>query len=154
MRHGEQVVVTMKQELSDRESHALCCPVKNAKGAMFVVASFSVIAFVSWKGLNKPQEHHSLPQLLFAIFALAVAAQLLVKFTCFRERLLLGIAIINLLTMEVQGFAPSVFSKHVELVKSVKFASVLLGLFVSLTMLVQAVRSPNVKRAGGTPLNS
>ena len=144
----------MKQKLSDQESHALHCPIRNAKTALFVVGSFCVITFASWNGLHKPPEHDSLAQLISVIFVLAVAAQLLVKFTCFRERLLLGIAIINLLTMEVQGFAPSVFSNHVELVKSVKFALVLLGLFVSLTMLIQAARNPNVKRAGRTPLNS
>jgi hypothetical protein len=137
----------MKQELSDQESHALHCPIRNVKSALFVVGSFCVITFASWNGLHKPPEHHSLAQLIIVIFVLAVAAQLLVKFTCFRERLLLGIAIINLLTMEVQGFAPSVFSKHVEMVKSAKFASVLIGLFVSLTMLIQATWRPNVKRA-------
>jgi hypothetical protein len=140
----------MKQKLSDQESHALQCPIKNMKSALFVVVSFSLIAFVSWRGLNKPQEHYSLAQLLIVIFVVALVAQLLVEFTCFRERLLLGIAIINLLTMEIQGFAPSVFSKHVELVKSVKFALVLLGLLVSLTMLIQAARGPNVKQQGGT----
>jgi hypothetical protein len=153
MRHGEQAVLIMNQKPSDHESHARQCPIKNVKSALFVVASFCVIAFASWKGLNKPPEHYSFAQLLIVIFVVALAAQLLVKFTCFRERLLLGIAIINLLTMEIQGFAPSVFSKHVELVKSAKFASVLIGLFVSLTMLTQAARNPNVKRAGGTPLN-
>jgi hypothetical protein len=147
----------MKQKLSDQESHALYCPIKNAKSALFVVASFSVISLASWNGLDKPPAHYRLDELLVVIFVVAVVAQLLVGFTCFRERLLLGIIIINLLTMEVQGFVPSVFSKHVELLKSAKFASVLIGLFVSLTMLIQAARSSDVQssdtRTGGTPLN-
>ena len=144
----------MKQKLSDQESHALHCPIKNVKSALFVVGSFCVITFASGNGLHKPPAHYSLAQLISVIFVLAMLAQFLVEFTCFRERLLLGIAIIDLLTVEVQGFVPSVFSNHVELVKSVKFALVLLGLFVSLTMLIQAARNPNVKRAGRTPLNS
>ena len=134
----------MKQAPSDQDSHALHCPIKNVKSALFVVGSFCVITFASWNGLHKPLAHDSLAQLIIVIFVLAMLAQLFVEFTCFRERLVLGIIIISLLTMEVQGFAPSVFSKHVELVKSVKFASVLIGLFVSLTMLIQAARTPSV----------
>jgi hypothetical protein len=149
----------MTQKLSDQESHALYCPVKNAKSALFLVAFFCLTSFLSWKGLNKPLEHYSLGQLLVvAIFAVAVVATWLVEFTCFRERLVLGIVIINLLTMEVQGFVPSVFSKHVEMVKSAKLALGFLGLLVSLTMLIDAARSPNAGpsngRTGGTPLNS
>jgi hypothetical protein len=144
----------MKQKPSDQGSHALYCPIKNAKSALFVVGSFCVIAFASWNGLHKPPAHDSLAQLISVIFVLAMLAQFFVEFTCFRERLLLGIAIIDLLAMEVQGFAPSVFSNHIELVKSVKFALVLLGLFVSLTMLIQAVRNPNVKQPGSAPSSS
>jgi hypothetical protein len=149
----------MKQKLSDQESHALYCPIKNVKSALFVAASFSVIAFASWKGLDKPPEHYSFVQLLLvAIFVVAIVAPWLVEFTCVRERLLLCIVIISLLKMEVQGFAPSVFSKHVELVKSGELASALIGLFVSLTMLIQAIRSPGVEPnnagTGGTPLDS
>lgn len=134
----------MKQAPSDQDSHALHCPIKNVKSALFVVGAFCVITFASWNGLHKPPEHDSLAQLISVIFVLAMLAQFFVEFTCFRERLLLGIATIHLLTMEVQGFAPSVFSNHLELVKSIKFALVLLGLFVSLTMLIQAARTPSV----------
>ena len=144
----------MKQTPSDQESHALHCPIKNVKSALFVVVSFCVITFASWNGLHKPRAHFSLAQLIIVIFLLAMLGQFFVEFTCFRERLVLGIIIISLLTMEVQGFAPSVFSKCVELVKSAKFALAVFCLFVSLTMLIQAVRSPNVKRSGSTPLSS
>jgi hypothetical protein len=148
----------MTQELSDQESHALYCPIKNAKSALFVVASFSVISFASWRGLDKPLAHYRFGELLIVFFLVAMVAQLFVEFTCVRERLLLGIVIIGLLKMEVQGFAPSVFSKHVELVKSGELALALIGLFVSLTMLIQVARSPGAgptnARTGGTPLNS
>jgi lysylphosphatidylglycerol synthetase-like protein (DUF2156 family) len=147
----------MTQKLSDYESHALYCPLKNVKSALFVVASFSLISFISWNGLDKSLEHRSLAQLLIVIFVLVVTAQMLAEFTCFRERFLLGLIILSPLTMEVQGFAPSVFRKNAELVKSIKFALDLVGLFVSLTMLVQAARIPNDRRSdaptSGTPLN-
>ena len=147
----------MNPRPSDQESHAVYCPIKNAKSALFLVVFFCLTTFLSWKGLDKPLAHYSFGQLLIVIFVIAMLAQWLVQFRCARERLLLGIIIISLLKMEVQGFAPSVFSKHVELLKSGQLASALIGLFVSLTMLIQAVRSPGVgpsdARTGGTPLN-
>jgi hypothetical protein len=141
----------MTQKLRDHESHARYCPTKNAKSAIFVVASFAVIAFASWRGLDKPPAHSSLDQLVIVMIVTATLPWWLAEFTCFRERFLLGLVFINLLKMEVQGFAPSVFSKHLELIKSAEFASALVGLFVSLTMLIDAARSPspNAGPSGG-----
>jgi hypothetical protein len=48
------------------------------------------------------------------------------------------------LRWEVEGFAPSVFSQHDEMVKFGELALSLFCLLVSLTMLVQSARSPNV----------
>jgi hypothetical protein len=154
LRHLEQGGQLMKQKLSDDEGHARYCPIKNVKSALFLVVSFSVIAFVGWKGLDKPPTHYRLDQLVIVIFVVAMLARLLGEFTCFRERFLLAIIIISLMIMEVQGFVPSVFSKHVELVKSLRFALDLVGLLVSVTMLIDAARSPNAgpsdPRTGGT----
>ena len=148
----------MKKKLADKESHALYCPIKNAKSALFVVACFSVIAFASWRGLDKPPAHYSLGQLIIVIFLVAMVARWLVEFSCGRERVLLGIIVIGLLKMEVQGFAPSVFTKHVEFAKSGELALALIGLFVSLTMLIQAVRGlgagPSNAGTGDTSLDS
>ena len=102
-----------------------------------------MITFVSWTGLDKPLARPRLDLRLIGIYVLAMVTYWLVVFTCFRERLVLGITIIDLLTMEVQGFVPSVSSKHVELVKSGKLALAYLGLLVSLSMLIDAARSPN-----------
>ena len=71
-------------------------------------------------------------------------AKWLVAFTCFRERLVFGLVIVSLVRWEVEGFAPSVFSQHVAMVKFGELALSLLGLLLSLTMLVQSARSPNV----------
>lgn len=148
----------MKPSPSNQDGHALYCPIKNVKSALFVVASFIVIVFAGWNGLDKPPEHYSLWQLLTVIFILAMVTYWLVGFTCVRERLLLGITIISLLKMEVQGFAPSVLRKHVELVNSGELALALIGLFVSLSMLIEAARSPRAGPSnagtGGTTLDS
>jgi len=134
----------MRRGLSDQEFHALYCPVKNTKSALFLVACFSVAAFVSWKGLHKVPEQPSVVELLFAILVVAMLAKWLVAFTCFRERLVFGLVIVSLVRWEVEGFAPSIFSQHAASVKFGELALSLLGLLVSLTMLVQSARSPNV----------
>jgi hypothetical protein len=75
------------RKLSDHEFHALYCPVKNTKSALFLVASFSVVTLASWRGLHKDPEHRDFVVLLFAIIVIAMLARWLVAFTCFRERL-------------------------------------------------------------------
>lgn len=135
----------MRERLSDQEFHALYCPVKNVRSALFLVAYFSVTAFVGWKGLHRDLKHPSLVELLFAMLVVALLAKWLVNFTCFRERLVLGIAIVSLVTGEVVSFVPSVFSQYVETVKFCKLALSLVGLLVSLTMLVQSARSPKIQ---------
>jgi hypothetical protein len=133
----------MKQKISDQELHALYCPVKNTKSALFLVVSFSVVAFVGWKGLHKPLESPSFVELFFAILLVSMLAKVLVAFTCFRERLVLGLVIVSLVTGEVARFGPSVFGKHRELIKSGKLALSLLGLLVSFSMLVQSLANPH-----------
>jgi len=136
--------MSRKLWLSDQEFHALYCPVKNTKGALFIVAYFSVAVCVAWKGLHKTLEHPSFVELLFGLLVAAMLAKWLVAFTCFRERLVFGLVIVSLVRWEIEGFAPSVFSQHVALVRFGELASSLLGLLVSLTMLVQSARSPKV----------
>ena len=85
----------MRRGLSDQEFHALYCPVKNTKSALFLVACFSVAAFVSWKGLHKVPEQPSVVELLFAILVVAMLAKWLVAFTCFRERLVFGVVVVS-----------------------------------------------------------
>lgn len=132
------------RNLSSYEIHAQSCPVKNSKSALFLVVSFSVVAFVGWKGLHRAPEHKSIVELLFYIVVAAGLARLLVAFTCLRERLVISVVIVSLLTGIVTGFVPSVFSQHGEMLKLGKFALSLLGLLVSLTMLVQSAGRPKV----------
>ncbi len=139
----------MRQKLSDQEFHALYCPVKNTKSALFIVAYFTVAAFDDWKGLHKAPEHLDLVSLSFAIIVMAMLAKSLVNFTCFRERLVFGLVIVSFVTREVAGFVPSVFSQHVAMVKFGELALSLLGRLVSLTMLVQSARTPRVGLSGG-----
>jgi hypothetical protein len=137
----------MKQKLSDQEVHARDCPAKNTKSALFLVVSFSVFAFLGWKGLHKPLAPPSLFELIFVVVLVAaMLATWLVRFTCFRERLLLVLFSVSLVIGELARFLPSsVFGRHAETVKSGKLALSLLGLLVSLSMLVQSVANPHVR---------
>jgi hypothetical protein len=144
MRLREQGGVSVRQKLSDQEFHSLYCPVKNPRSALFLLAFFSVTAFVGWKGLHKAPEPPSFVELFFAIVVVALLARWLVTFTCFRERLVFGSVIVILATEEVESFVPSVFGRYAEIVKSGRLALSLVCLLVSLTMLVQSVRAPGV----------
>lgn len=143
-RRCESGILPMRQKLSDQEFHARYCPVKNTKSALFLVACFSLTTFANWKGLHKAPEHPDLVVLLFAILVVGMLAKRLVAFTHFRERLVFGLVIVSLVLGEVESFVPSVFGQHVETVKFGKLVLSLLCLLVSLTMLVQSIRSPNV----------
>lgn len=114
----EPGILPMRQKLSDQEFHALYCPVKNTKSALFLVACFSATAFVNWKGLHKAPEHRDFVVLLFAIVLVAMFAKWLVAFTCFRERFVLSLVIVSLVAGEVERFVPSLVSQHLETVKS------------------------------------
>jgi hypothetical protein len=128
----------MLRKLSDKDFHARYCPVRNARVGLFLVVYFSVVAFVGWKGLHKAPEQPGYLEFLLAIFLVAMFWKWLVAFTCFRERLVLILVIVSLVTGEVTRLVPSVFSKHAELIKSGKLVLSLLGLLVSLTMLIQS----------------
>lgn len=124
--------------------HSLYCPLKSRKSAVFIVVCFSVVSFASWKGLDKPLESPNFIELLFAAVVVVALASWLVAFSCFRERLVLSLAIASILTGQITRLAPSVFSRHAETVKTAKLSLWLLALFVSLTMLTQSVRRSNV----------
>jgi uncharacterized membrane protein YidH (DUF202 family) len=151
----------MRRKLSDQEFHALYCPVKNTKSALFLVAFFCMAAFVNWKGLHKAPEQLDFVLLLFAMVVVVMLAKWLVAFTCFRERLVLSLVIVSLVAGQVERFVPAIVGQHFETVKSGHLALSLLGLIASLTMLVHAARTPRVQAnekqaaiAKQTPRNS
>ena len=135
----------MKRMLSDRELHALYCPVKNTKSALFLVACFSITTFVNWRGLYKAPEGTDMVELLFAMIVVVMLAKWLVSFTCFRERLVFGLVIVNLVTGQAGAFIPSVFGPSPRMLRYGHFSLSLLGLLVSLTMLVHSARGSKIE---------
>src|SRR5437870_3386667 len=135
----------MRQKLSDQEFHALYCPVKNSKSALFLVAFLSLETFLGWKGLHKAPDRPDFITLIFLIFVAAMLAKPLANFTCFRDRLVFVLVIVNLVADEAFGFFPAIIGPHVYLVNSIDFALWVVALLVSLTMLVQSARTPKVE---------
>jgi len=130
-------------KLSDRELHDRYCPVRNPKSAVFLVACFSVMVFGGWRGLHRAQENPSFVELFVLIVAYALLARRLLAFTCFRERLLLGLVVGIPVAGEVASFVPTVFGRYIGIVRPAQLALSLLGLVVCLTMLVQSARGPD-----------
>lgn len=139
----------MRQNLSVQGFHALYCPVKNTKSALFLVAYFSVAAFENWKGLHKAPEYLDLVSLSFVIIVLVMLARSLVNFTCFRERLVFVLVIVSFVAAEVYGFFPAIVGPYAHVMGLGKLALSLLGLLVSLTMLVQSAANPRVRPSEG-----
>jgi len=138
VRRLEQVGIRMRRKLSDQEFHALYCPVENTKSALFLVACFSLTAFVNWKGFHKAPAPPDFVVLFFALVVVAMLAKWLVAFTCFSERLVFALVIVSMVAAEVERFVPSIVSQHVDTEKSGHLALSLLGLLISLTLLVQS----------------
>lgn len=137
----------MMYKLSNQELHTRYCPIRNSIGALFFVACLSILAFGSWNGLRQTPDHHKLFVPLFLILTFTLLARPLAAFTCFRERLVIGLVVFVLVADEVVRFMPTVSRQYVQLAKRTELTLLLLGLVVTLTMLAQSVRSPRVERA-------
>jgi len=134
----------MRRNLSNQEFHALYCPVKNPKSALFLVAFFSVVAFDNWKELHGAPWRPDLVTLAFFIIVVAMLATSLTHFTCFRERLVFVLVIVSLVSDAAYGFFPAIVGPYAHVIKLGELWLSLLGLVVSLTMLVQSAANPQV----------
>jgi hypothetical protein len=105
--------------------------------------------FVSWRDLHKAPQPRDFIQLPFAILLVAIYAKSLPIFKCFRERLVLGLAIASFVLAEVSEFAPAIVGPFAGLVKSGDLALTGLALLVSLSMLIQSARNPHVETGEG-----
>jgi hypothetical protein len=139
----------MTQNRSNEEIHARYCALRNPRFALVLVVCFSVLAFVSWRDLHKPPPARDFIQLPFAILLVAISAKLLAIFKCFRERLILGLAIASFVSAEISEFAPAIVRPFAGLVNSGDLAVSGLALLVSFTMLFQSVRNPHVETREG-----
>jgi hypothetical protein len=69
-----------------------------------------------------------------------------VFFTCFRDRLVLGIPLVSLATSEICGSLPAIMAPYNPFVRKAKLALFLFALLLSSTMLIQSARAPKPQR--------
>jgi hypothetical protein len=129
----------MFKSSSNQQNHARLCPAKNPKPAIILVATLSFIAFLSWKNLHAPL--HVSP--ITATFGIFVCILLATTFTCLREKLIILFAIASLLVSATRDFFPSAFGQRIETAHYIKLTLWLLALLLSITMLVQSLRTKN-----------
>lgn len=125
-------------EFFDPNSHFNYCPIKHRRSALFVVAYFSLATLTNWLALHRGPSQPDLTLLLFAILLTGMFAKMIVDFTCFRDRLVFGIAILLLVITQVERYSPWVFRAHIGAERGARLLLSLLGLVVGLTMLLQS----------------
>jgi hypothetical protein len=123
--------------------------VKNARVALVFAAFCVAETLTSWRGLGKIPVRHSLIELPVYLFIVVVYAKLIAVFRCYRERFIVGIAMASLAIGLVAAYAPSVVGPFAHSVGLGQFVLYSLALAISLSMVLEAVRSPRVQ-AGNT----
>jgi hypothetical protein len=129
----------MFKYFSNPQPHARYCPAKNTKVALFLVASFSLIVFLCWRNLHASPNHDLLPP----IFGIFVAALILGTLSCLPEKLIILAAIASLLVSLIRDRFPSAFGQHIETANYIKLTLWLLALLLSITLLIQSLRTKN-----------
>jgi hypothetical protein len=129
---------------SNEEYHRRYCALTNTRAALVLVLCLAVIAFVSWIGLRKPVQQVSVIELPLYIIVEILLVKCLIIFRCFRERLIVGLAMVSLAIGSSSGFIPARIGPLPELIKYGKFGLWTFALLISLSALVGSVRRPDV----------
>ena len=135
--------ITNSQGERDEEIHERNCPVRNPRGALFLVGFFTLEVFLSWRALGKPFPEHNLYDLLFRIvLCIAFFPFLLKASRCVPERFILGIVMFRFVTGWVIEFAPNIVEPVAGLVRQCNLVLWILAFLTSLTMLVSSLSNP------------
>ena len=118
--------------------HALYCPLKNAKSALFFVGYFLFAVLAGWIGLHRVPAPRDPIILCFAFVFMAIFLKAMVDFGHWRERCAFGLAIVLFAVAQVERYAPSVFGQHLWLERYGRLALGFLGLLICLSMLIQS----------------
>jgi hypothetical protein len=113
---------------------------------LILAVCLAVIVFISWRGLERPLQQVSAIEFPFYVFAAAIFVKCLFIFRCARERLVVGLALANLVISAVLGLASVREGVLVNLIKYSKFGLWSLALLISISILISSTRQP------GSPL--
>src|SRR5579863_1440085 len=129
---------------SNEEYHRRYCALTNTRAALVLVLCLAVVVFVGWNGLGKPLQQVSVIELPLYIFVEALFVICLVIFRCFRERLIMGLAMVSLVIGGASGFVPVRVGPFADLIKYGEFGLWTFALLISLSALITSARRPHV----------
>jgi hypothetical protein len=98
------------------------------------------VVVLSWKGIGQPVPKRDVIFLVTCLFAVVWLAQLLVSFKCIRERMALGILIIQFSITLIRNMAGTVFGFEGHPLNRTRFVLWVILLGLGLSMLYSSLR--------------
>jgi hypothetical protein len=144
----------MTRTQSNEEYHQQYCIVKNARSALVLVLCLALVVFASWRALRTPMQEVRVIELPLYVLVAAIFVKCLVIFRCFRERLIVGLAMVSLAIGGASGLFPVRVGPFADLIKYGKFGLWTVALLISLSALVDSARRPHVPGEGGVAVLS
>ena len=134
----------MTLTLSKEKYHGQYCIITNPRTALVLVLSLALVVCVSWNGLRKPIQHIRVLELLLYVLVAAIFVKCLVIFRCFRERLIVGLALTSLAIGGASGLVPVGGGAFADLIKYGKCGLWTFALLISISALISSARRPYV----------
>lgn len=134
---------------SNEYYHRRYCVVRNPRSALVLVFCLALVVLVSWNGLRKPMQQVSIIDLPLYVLVIAILVGCLVNFSCFRERLIVGLAMASLVIGGISALVPVKVGPIDGLIKYGKFGLWTFALLISLSALIDSVRRPAVSGENG-----
>jgi hypothetical protein len=120
--------------------HTRWCANRSMPTAIGFVTFCVLGAVLAWRVLGQEGVAHRTTALFGDLIVITVLAQVFAKFSCVRERLVLGLLILRFGVAFVAKVAPALFGETGYLVRRASFGLWVLALAVSLSMLYSALR--------------
>jgi hypothetical protein len=121
--------------------HGLSCANRSPGTAWLFIAFCGIEALACWRSLAKPRQlHPGAFFVFFQVYALLVTVFLFAALKCVRERLVLGLALVDCVGALSFEFAPGLASFTAGMPNWINLALWLIAFVVSVSMLASASR--------------
>jgi hypothetical protein len=138
--------MTVSQDSSDY--HQRYCALRNRKASLIFFAYCLFEVLIRWHSLGRGQEIEPRSVIFYIAVVAVIAAlgDLVVALKCFRERLVLAIAIVSFVFVLLKGVLHSLITAVGGTVGRVFLIVWIIAMLVSLSMVVSAYRGPNAAK--------
>jgi len=130
----------VESTIQSADIHTRWCANRSMPTAIAFVAFCALGAVLAWRVLGQEGVVHRTTALFGDLIVIAVLAQVFAKFSCIRERFVLGLLILRFGVAFVAKVAPALFGETGYLLRRASFGLWVLALVVSLSMLYSALR--------------